>query len=194
MSDASGARDERITAATLELLRTKGPRAVTVEAVAALSGVAKTTIYRRYSNRRDMLTASLSSVAEPEPLADTATLPIVTQWVAEQSRYVIDASIGAGGLAALLTDEDPEFTTLIRALLVEHRRRLAEALSRALTAERPRSELDVETVLDMIVGAYLAENARSGTARDDWTERVLSVIDAALGSGQQDRHRTSRSA
>ena len=141
-----------------------------------------------------MLTASLSSVAEPEPLADTATLPIVTQWVAEQSRYVIDASIGAGGLAALLTDEDPEFTTLIRALLVEHRRRLAEALSRALTAERPRSELDVETVLDMIVGAYLAENARSGTARDDWTERVLSVIDAALGSGQQDRHRTSRSA
>ena len=35
MSDASGARDERITAATLELLRTKGPRAVTVEAVAA---------------------------------------------------------------------------------------------------------------------------------------------------------------
>ena len=41
-------RDERITAAALDLLRTQGPAAVTVEAVAARSGVAKTTIYRRY--------------------------------------------------------------------------------------------------------------------------------------------------
>jgi hypothetical protein len=28
----------------------------------------------------------------------------------------------------------------------------------------------------MIVGAYLAEIARSGSVRDDWSERVLSVI------------------
>ena len=41
-------RDERITAAALDLLRTKGPKAVTVEAVAARAGVTKTTIYRRY--------------------------------------------------------------------------------------------------------------------------------------------------
>lgn len=180
MTERPVARDERITAATLELLRTKGPKAVTVEAVAALSGVAKTTIYRRYSNRGEMLTASLSSLAEPEPPADTATLPTVTRWVAEQSRLAIDTSIGTGGVAALLTDEDPEFTTLIRSLLVEQRRRLSETLRRALEAEQPRSELDVETLLDMIVGAYLAESARSGSIRDDWNERVLSVIDAAL--------------
>jgi hypothetical protein len=30
----------------------------------------------------------------------------------------------------------------------------------------------------MIVGSYLAEIARSGSVRDDWSERVLSVITA----------------
>ncbi len=46
-------RDERITAAALDLLRAKGPKAVTVEAVAARADVAKTTIYRRYRDRQE---------------------------------------------------------------------------------------------------------------------------------------------
>ncbi|WP_084533301.1 TetR/AcrR family transcriptional regulator [Nocardia fusca] len=96
MAEAPAPRDERITAATLELLRAKEPKAVTVEAVAALSGMAKTTIYRRYSNRGDMLTSSLSSIAEPELPPDTATLPAVMRWVVEQSLHVVDASIGPG--------------------------------------------------------------------------------------------------
>ncbi|MGA6207365.1 TetR/AcrR family transcriptional regulator [Nocardia testacea] len=187
MTEAPAPRDERITAATLELLRAKGPKAVTVEAVAALSGVAKTTIYRRYSNRGDMLTSSLSSIAEPEPPPANATLPAVLRWVVEQSLHVADTSIGAGGVAALLTDDDPEFTTLIRALLVQHRHHLTEALSTAFEATTPRADLDADTVLDMIVGAYLAETARSGGIRDDFGERVLSVIGCAITAGTPNR-------
>lgn len=187
MADEPVPRDELITTATLELLRAKGPRAVTIEAVAALSGVAKTTIYRRYSNRGEMLTASLSSVAEPEPPADTATLSKVVQWVVEQSLHVVESSIGAGGVAALLTDDDPEFTTLIRSLLVHHRRHLSTVLRRALDAESPRSGLDVETLLDMIVGAYLAEIARSGGVRPEWSERVLSILGPMIAAGDPSR-------
>src|ERR1051325_9819002 len=50
--------EEGIFDATLTLLRAKGPRSVTVEAVAARSGIAKTTIYRRHRDRRDMLSAA----------------------------------------------------------------------------------------------------------------------------------------
>ena len=64
--------DDGIADAALALLRTKGPRSVTVEAVAARSGIAKTTIYRRYRDRRDMLSAALSRVTTPEPLAADA--------------------------------------------------------------------------------------------------------------------------
>ena len=51
-----------IADATLALLRTNGPRSVTVEAVAARSGIAKTTIYRRHRDRRDMLSVALTRV------------------------------------------------------------------------------------------------------------------------------------
>ena len=42
--------DKKITAATLALLREGGPQRVSIEAVSAASGVAKTSIYRRYAN------------------------------------------------------------------------------------------------------------------------------------------------
>ena len=42
--------DERIAAAVMLLLRENGPDAVTMDAVTSVSGVAKTTLYRRYSD------------------------------------------------------------------------------------------------------------------------------------------------
>jgi AcrR family transcriptional regulator len=170
------ARDERITAAALDLLRTKGPRAVNVEAVAARAGVAKTTIYRRYRDRDAMLAAALTSLTRPTPPADhSAPLPIL-EWLIEQSLNAIVAGIGVGGVTALLTEEDPDFTELIRALLVEHRGALANVLRDASLAGEVREDLDVETLLDCIVGAYLAERARSGVVQPGWAKRVLRTL------------------
>ncbi|HEY5858078.1 MAG TPA: TetR/AcrR family transcriptional regulator [Aldersonia sp.] len=166
-------RDERITAAALDLLRRKGPRDVTIEAVAAASGVAKTTIYRRYRDRDEMLTAALSSTTTPERPTDTSDLLPILEWVADRSRATIDDGIGVGGIAAVLTDADPAFTALIRSLLAEHRRNLAEVL-----AGTPglREDLDVDAVLDTIVGAYLAERTRSGAVGPQWSRRILRTV------------------
>ena len=68
--------EDGIAESTLHLLRTGGPRAVTVEAVAAHSGIAKTTIYRRHPNRRDMLSSALSQVASPAPLEPQTEAPV----------------------------------------------------------------------------------------------------------------------
>ncbi|MDT5348589.1 MAG: hypothetical protein QOH91_1876 [Mycobacterium sp.] len=170
------ARDERITAAALDLLRTKGPKAVTVEAVAARAGVAKTTIYRRYRDREDMLAAALTSLTRPPPPADRSSLLPVLEWVVEQSFNAVEAGIGVGGVAALLTEVDPDFTELIRSLLVQHRNVLANVVRDASLADELREDLDVETMLDCIVGAYLAERARSGVVQPGWADRVLRAL------------------
>ena len=180
-------RDERITAAALDLLRTKGPRAVTVEAVAARAGVAKTTIYRRYRDREDMLAAALTSLARPTPPADRSALLPILQWLVEQSFNAIEAGIGVGGVAALLTEEDPDFTELIRSLLVEHRGALANVVRDASLGYEVRDDLDVETLLDCIVGAYLAERARSGVVQPGWAERVLCTLWPAVSRHPLDR-------
>jgi AcrR family transcriptional regulator len=174
-------RDEAITAAVIELLRTKGPKAVNVEAVAAQAGVAKTTIYRRYRDREDMIAAALTSLASPPP-PDTSSLQPMLLWVVEQSFNAIESGIGLGGVAALLTDEDSRFTALIRALLVEHRAALAAVVENAAAAGQLRADLDVDTVLDCIVGAYLAERARSGKVQSGWAQRILRALWPAVAA------------
>ena len=118
----------RIDESTLRLLRTNGPRSVTVEGVAAASGVAKTTIYRRYRDRRDVLSTALSRLASPAPLDPQTEPPDRLRWLIRHAVETIEDGVGLGGVAAMLTDEDPEFNALFRQILVEQRAHLASAI------------------------------------------------------------------
>jgi AcrR family transcriptional regulator len=180
MTEQRPSRDERITAAALDLLRTKGPAAVTVEAVAARSGVAKTTIYRRYRDRNDMLTAALASITQPPPPAEPAELVPVVEWLIEQSYRAVHDGIGAGGMAALLIDEDRDYTQVLQSIVHQHRAALASVIRDAMNNQVLRGDIDVETVMDCIAGAYLAELGRSGSVAPGWSERVLRTMLPAL--------------
>jgi AcrR family transcriptional regulator len=62
-----------LTAAT-ELLVEAGPRAVTVDAVAERSGVAKSTLYRHWNSRQslliDVMRSNVPEIAPPPPELD----------------------------------------------------------------------------------------------------------------------------
>ena len=98
--------------------------------------MAKTTIYRRYRDRQEMLAAALASLTQPPPPPDTSAAAPILEWLIGQCYNAIEKGIGVGGVAALLTDEDPAFTKLIRSLLVKHRQALADADSRNRKASR----------------------------------------------------------
>ncbi|OBC02928.1 RemM protein [Mycobacterium sp. 852013-50091_SCH5140682] len=168
--------EDGIAESTLNLLRTGGPRAVTVEAVAAHSGIAKTTIYRRHPNRRDMLSTALSRVASPTPLDPRAEAPDRLRWLIRNATDAVDNGIGLGGMAALLTDADPEFTVLFRQILVDQRAKLAEVIDTSKADGSMRADIDTEELIDGVVGAYIAEHARTGTIQDGWEERLFSLF------------------
>lgn len=170
------ASDARIASSCLELLRARGPAAVTVEAVAARSGVAKTTIYRRYRDRSEMLAAALAPVTAPESPDPTAPLRDRVRWLLLEARRSIVEGIGTGGVAALLAEQDPTFTEVIRSLLVDHRRNLHALIDTAVANGELRSGLDADTLLDCAAGSYLSEYARTGTVRDDWLERIMNLV------------------
>lgn len=170
------ASDARISSSCLELLRAKGPAAVTVEAVAARSGVAKTTIYRRYRDRSEMLVAALAPVTAPESPDPTGPLRDRVRWLLLEARRSIVEGIGTGGVAALLSEQDPTFTEVIRSLLVDHRRNLHALIDTAVANGELRSGLDADTLLDCAAGSYLSEYARTGTVRDDWLERIMNLV------------------
>ena len=53
---------------------------------------------------------------------------------------------------------------------------MADALQLVTKSKQNRRELDVDTVLDCIVGAYLAERARRGPVKRGWADRILHTL------------------
>jgi AcrR family transcriptional regulator len=176
--------DERVRDAALELLRERGPESVNVAAVAARSGVARTTIYRRYTDRRELLRDVLRPLVVPgEPDED---LPVRSKvvWVLARTEEVLAGSIGLGGVAAALTDADPEFSEVLREVLAAALEPLRERVVADMDAGRltPHAD-DDDIVINLLLGAYLAEVVRYGAPRRDWSIRTADLLAAILGAG-----------
>ena len=168
--------DSRIHTAALEILRSRGPAAVSVESVAAASGVAKTTIYRRYDNREVLLAAAVESATRPISVPDDLQARDTIRWVLQHARDRIDVVIGRGTLAAIVSGDEPHLTALllglVRASLDPLRAKLHEHVDRG----ELRADLDVELAITVIMGAVISEVIRGRATDDAWVENVLVLL------------------
>jgi AcrR family transcriptional regulator len=178
----SAETDRRILAATLDLIREQGPVAVNVATVAARSGIARTTIYRRYRDRRELLHAALQpATSRGEPPA-AASIRDKVGWVLARTQEVLTESIGAGGVAAVITDSDPDFSAALRASLHAALEPLRQQVADDVARGRLAPGTDPDLVLDLILGAYLAELVRYGEPRSDWLPRTADLLAASLAA------------
>lgn len=174
----SAAVDRVIAETALNLLGERGPAGVTIEGVAHHSGVAKTTIYRRYRNRRELLRASLRFVVDaPQP---PATLPTADRLVMllEQFRQGLEEVVGLRAVATLLLEtDDPEFADAFRQYALAPRLRLLQQVFQDGVARGElRSDVDYERVGDMLIGSYFARCAIEGRVGGDWSRSVVALI------------------
>ncbi len=176
----SQAADGRIRDAVLDLLREAGPAAATMEAVAVRSGVAKTTLYRRFARREEMLRDVLKgALGEPSIPADGGTRE-KTRAALEQTWQQFEQVLGRGGIAALVLDQDPAFSQLFRDVVTPYEQALVDLIRTDVAAGLLRHDLDAESVTTMFVGAYLGELVRRGRVGPDWLEQCLDLLWPAL--------------
>jgi AcrR family transcriptional regulator len=168
--------DQRLYDAVLALLRDGGPRTVSVDRVAATSGVAKTTIYRRYSNRGELLTAVLSAAIGLPDVPEDGEVRDKIRAALEQAWHQMAVVLGPGGLAAIVGDTDPEFTGLFRAALQPYVDVLVRRIRDDVDAGLLRAGLDAEGVVSLMVGAYLGELVRHGDVAPEWLDRTLELL------------------
>ena len=166
----------RLASAVLTLLRAGGPAAVTMEAVAAESGVAKTTVYRRHANRAELLTWVLSNaIGSPGPVPE-GTVRDKIRFALERAWHQMSDILGPGGLAAIVMDADPEFTEAFRATLRPYDDALVARIRDDSRQGLLREEVDADGVVSLFLGAYLGELVRRGRVDDDWMDRCLDMI------------------
>lgn len=168
--------DEKVFRATVELLREAGTDGVTVEAVAARSGVAKTTIYRRHADRAAMLRATLDHY-----------LPRLDRFDGDDPRRMLVAIVGAMSatvanyvglsMASMLSARHDPASAIVRDGVVQPRvDDMAARLAEWVAAGRLRRDLDVDLTVSTLIGTIVVTYAREGAFPPGWPERLVEHV------------------
>lgn len=165
--------DRAIFDATRRLLDEVGYQRLTIEGVAAEAGVAKTTIYRRYPHKAQLVLAEMSQAAQdaPEELPDTGTFRGDLLAVAHRVREEICPSAPSSVSAALLTEAltDPEFAERVRAFADVRFDQGRPLYDRAIARGELRPDADWRVVSEMLVGWIFHASVASRREPDDAT-------------------------
>ncbi len=153
-------RDERIdtevVSAVLNTLKEGGYRAVTIDGIARRIGRARTSLYRRWPSKRNLVAYAVVSEMGDNPAADTGALRGDLEAAVETLRNAFAGPLGRA-LAGLVADmaQDTALAAIIRQqVLASRRKSMREALERARLRGEVRAGLDVELVLDMLTGPF----------------------------------------
>ncbi|TIC81778.1 TetR/AcrR family transcriptional regulator [Nocardioides sp. GY 10127] len=173
-------RQRRIDEAVLGLLREQGPAAVTMEAVAARAGVAKTTLYRRHPDRSALLSSTLGRAIVAWDASPEGDVRQRVRAALEECWRQLRDVLGPGGVAGLLRDEDPAYTAAVRGVLVGW----ADALRRLVDADREdgtvRADVDPDAVVTLLLGSYLGALLWHGEAPPALLEGCAELMWAGL--------------
>ena len=168
--------DERIAAAALQLMREQGPQAVHVDGVAARSGVARTTVYRRYRDRDALIAATLDRMTEASlPHAD---LPLADKlrWLLDQVRVLVEEQVGRGAVAAVLAGSDPAFASALRRMLGARLAQLQQEIDTDIRQGQVQPDVDADALAGLAFGAYLGELLQHGRARPGWADGFVTLL------------------
>jgi AcrR family transcriptional regulator len=168
--------DQRITDAAFELLRSGGPLAVNIDAVASHCGVARTTIYRRYKTREELLAKILDEMVEEPFAAPDGSLEGQLRWALRRARSLLEKGLGRGGTAAVLADTDPEFTDALQHRLRDALTNMKGEIAAGVEGGQLAPEVDPDALVGAIFGAYLAEVLQYAEPRPGWEDRTVSLL------------------
>jgi AcrR family transcriptional regulator len=149
----------RVLAAVSDILIRKGYASLTIEGVAAHSGVAKTTIYRRWPTKASLcvdlyLEAASSELIDPQTGDVAADLrKIVATAVHLQTR-----TVAGPALLGLLAEAqlNPDAGGALLQEFAETRRRVTrEVLRRAIEKGQIRPDTDIDLIIDLLGGASI---------------------------------------
>lgn len=184
MNARVGGRSERvvrdIVRATIEELGRVSYAALRVEDVATKANVNKTTIYRRWPTKVELVTAAVRTVAVArDPIPDTGDLR-------NDLRLLLEAALAfartpEGRAVARLIDTarvDPDVAALTRAVRVSATERRLVVIERAQARGEIPGDLDGALLLDAIFTPLLMREIRYGEDVDATT--VTSLIDLVL--------------
>lgn len=201
----SAAADAAILAATRAALVELGWSKLTLGDVATRAGVAKTTLYRRWAGKNELVVDAVAELFDELRLPDRGSLAADIEGVVLQFAAILARPEARSGLMAVVAEStrDDALRERIRASIVERQKRLVlEGRARAETRGELPAQPDpgeaartVDLIYDMVAGAVVHRTLVSAEPADEeWvrslTRLLLSGLTAEAGVwGQSPRDR-----
>ncbi|MER8085472.1 TetR/AcrR family transcriptional regulator [Streptomyces sp. NPDC087532] len=189
----SAAADEAILEATRASLVDLGWSKLTMGDVATRAGVAKTTLYRRWAGKNELVVDAVAVLFDELELPDLGSLSADVQAVVLQFAALLERPETRTALMAVVAEStrDEALRARIRDSIVDRQKRLVlQGRQRA----QERGELPVEQdeavaattadlIFDVIAGAVVHRTLVSAEPVDtDWARRFTVLLLAGLGA------------
>lgn len=176
--------DRAITDAALEVLAESGVAGFSVARVAARSGVAKTTIYRRHHSRDDLMVGALERLNDdlPDVPARGHVRDRLVQ-VLDGIRRRNPSGTQARLLGQVAATHDPRLGRMVyERVLVPRHRMLRRIVQDGIDAGDLRADLDLDALIPILVGPmlYLRTWHRSPLAGRVTVEAVVDQLIAGM--------------
>lgn len=146
--------ERAIVDATLDSFIEEGYGGMSIESVAARAGVAKTTIYRRWSNKEDLVVAAIESVIDDFSVPDSGDVEADMSLLVGRAHHFITAT-RAGEVLPRMVVEVATATPLGRTYFERVLEPRISALVRLLEAAKQRGDLRADLDVDLAVASMI---------------------------------------
>jgi AcrR family transcriptional regulator len=179
---------------TLEVLGQEGYAGLRIEDVAVKAGVNKTTVYRRWPTRRDLVMAALSTISMPPTAVETGHLEADLHATFMTATTLRATPAGRGVVRALIDERgDPEVDRVVCELREQHRAPARAVLERARRRGDLPGRIDIELLLDVLTGTiYDRLRACPQPLDPRWVRSIVGLVLAgALASNRSGKSGSS---
>ena len=176
----NAAADTAILEAAREILAERGWNDLTIAEVASRAGVAKTTLYRRWPGKADLVVDAMAALFAQLELVDCGsafddTMNVVRQYVELLERPVTQAALLA--LAAEAGHDDALRAKVKQRVIDPQRLLVSEGWDRAVARGEMSGQTDCDLIFDMVSGALVQRILISGEPVDEaYLVRLVSVL------------------
>lgn len=186
-----GGRSARVVSTvlrtTLEALGREGYVGLRIDDIADRAGVNKTTIYRRWPTRADLVVAALTRLATPPIAIQSGRLECDLHATFMTATTLRATPAGRGIVRVLIAERgDPEVDRVVCELRERHRAPARSVLERARRRGDLPRRIDIELLLDILTGTINARlRERPGPLDSQWVRRVVRlVLSGAAANGR----------
>jgi AcrR family transcriptional regulator len=176
----SATADEAILDATRALLAERGWADLTIAEVAARAGVAKTTLYRRWPGKADLVVDAMAALFSELEIVDHGSMLEDALVVVRQYAGLLQLPETQAALLALASESerDESLRAKVNRQVIDPQRQLVhEGWCRAAERGEVDGETDLDLVFDMICGTLVQRILIVGKPVDDqYLTRLVSVL------------------